>query len=53
MYIPKDNNPLLSILSLIAFGIDTRLFVALSAFFFFGFSKSAYLDWDLQFNKRN
>lgn len=38
-------------LNLIVLGIDTRLVVALSGFFFFGFSMSAWRDDDLQQKK--
>lgn len=38
-------------LNLIVLGIETRLVVALNVFFFFGFSKSAYRDVDLQLQR--
>lgn len=39
--LPNESSPLFSMLNLIVLGIETRLVVALSVFFFFGFSKSA------------
>lgn len=39
--LPNESSPLFNMLSLIVFGIETRLVVALNVFFFFGFSKSA------------
>lgn len=35
-------------LSLMVFGMETRLVVVLKAFFFFGFSRSAYREVDLR-----
>lgn len=51
LYLPNDSNPLFNMLSFIVFGIETKLVVALRVFFFFGFSKSAYLDVDLKIKK--